>query len=151
MNTTFDVADYLPEEDMKRIATEEFRAACGRSSKENFERIISNSAYNLVGDLVDAHFDGAMIEVLKDNTIKVINTLSSITVFSPPSAWDRASSKGFDHLQNLLDEQKPLIAQRLTALISSLDGDYLREMVERQVGEAIIAKLTRSDDDGVQL
>jgi len=141
----FNVSDYLSEEDMKRIATEEFRAACGRSSKENFDRIISNSAYYLVGDLVDEHFSGDMVETLKAKTIEVINGLSSHTVFSPPSAWDRAASKGFEHLQTLLDEQKPLIAERLTDLISTLDSGDLREMVGRQVGEAIIAKLTRGD------
>ena len=144
-NMIFNVSDYLTEDDMKRIATEEFRAACGRSSKENFERIISNSAYHLVGDLVDAHFNGEMVETLKAKAIEVINNLSTHTVFSPPSAWERAASKGFEHLQTLLDDQKPLIAQRLTDLISTLDGEYLRDMVERQVGEAIIAKLTRGE------
>lgn len=140
---TFNVSDYLSEEEMKRIAAQEFRAACANSSSQNFERIISNAAYYLVGDLVDQHFDGKLIEILKANTIKVIEGLSSHTVFSPPSAWDRAASKGYEHLQFLLDEQKPLIAERLKAVIENYNSEALREMVERQVGEAIIAKLIK--------
>lgn len=140
---TFNVADYLSEDEMKNIAAQEFRAVCKNSSSQNFERIISNAAYYLVGDLVDQHFDGKLIEVLKINTIKVVEGLSSHTVFSPPSAWDRAASKGFEHLQSLLDEQKPLIAERLKAVIENYNSEDLREMVERQVGQAIIAKLIK--------
>lgn len=141
-----DLNDYITEDERKEMARDVFKAACARQTQAEFERILSKSAYHMVGDLVDQHFEGSMVEVLKGNAIKVINSLSSHTVFSPPSAWDRSSSKGFDHLQSLLDEQKPLIAKRLTDLISTLDGDYLREMIERQVGDAIIAKLTRGEE-----
>jgi hypothetical protein len=140
---TFNVSDYLSEDEMKNIAAQEFRAACANSSSKNFERIISNSAYDLVGELVDQHFDGKLVEVLKANTIKVIEGLSSHTVFSPPSAWDRAASKGFEHLQSLLDENKPMIEHRLRSIIANYNSEELREMVERQVGEAIIAKLIK--------
>lgn len=142
MSSTFDVASYLTEEEMKRIASEEFRAVCARSSKENFERIISNSAYYMVGEAVDAHFDGGMVELLKANAIKVIKNLSSSTVFSPPNAWDRASSKGFDHMQSALDELKPMIQSRVAELIAGYNSEDLRELIERQIGDAIMNKLT---------
>lgn len=140
--TTFNVSDYLDESDMKRIAAEEFRSVCARSSKENFERIISNSAYHLVGELVDQHFGGALIETLKANTIKVVNSLSSSTVFSPPNAWDRQASKGFEHMQSALDELKPEIHDRVKQVIASYSSEDLRELIESQVSAAIMAKLS---------
>lgn len=138
---SFNISEILDESEMKRIATEEFRAACARSSKENFDRIISNSAYYLVGDLVDQHFDGKLIETLKANTLRVVNELSSITVFSPPSAWDRAASKGFEHMQSALDELKPAIHDRVKEVIASYSSEDLRELIEAQVSAAIMAKL----------
>lgn len=139
--TTFNVSDYLDESDMKQIATEEFRSVCAKSSKENFERIISNSAYHLVGELVDQHFDGELIETLKVNAIKVVNSLSSSTVFSPPNAWDRQASKGFEHMQSALDELKPEIHVRVKQVIASYSSEDLRELIESQVSAAIMAKL----------
>lgn len=138
-----DLNDYLTEEDRTQMAREAFKEACARHTQKDFERIISNSAYFMVGDLVDQHFDGTMVEVLKANAIKVINGLSSSTVFSPPSAWDRAASKGFTFMQESLEELKPEIRNRVHEVIASYSSDDLRELIERQVGEAIIAKLTQ--------
>lgn len=138
---TFNVADYLDESDMKRIAAEEFRAACARSSQGDFERIISNSAYYLVGDLVDQHFDGRLIEALKAKAIQVVFSLSASTVFSPPNAWDRQASKGFEHMQSALDQLKPEIHERVKQIIASYSSADLRELIEAQVAQAIMAKL----------
>lgn len=141
-NTTFNVSDYLSESEMKRIAEQEFRAACAKSSKENFERIISNSAYYLVGDLVDQHFDGNLVETLKENTIKVVNNLSSSTVFSPPNAWDRKASKGFELMNSSLEQLKPEIHNRVNKIIASYSSPELRELIESKITDAIIAKLS---------
>ncbi|MBP5060408.1 hypothetical protein [Pseudomonas chlororaphis] len=139
---TLSIDDYLSEAEKKQIVADAFRAEAARHSQEDFERIISNSAYHLVSEAVDTHFDGGMVEVLTANAIKVINNLSSTTVFSPPNAWDRAASKGFEHLQAALDDLKPLIRGRVSELIASYDSAHMSEMIERQVGEAIIRKLT---------
>lgn len=144
-----DLNDYITEDERKQMARDVFKVECARHVQKDFERILSNSAYYMVGELVDQHFDGCMVEVLKANAIKVINGLSSSTVFSPPSAWERAASKGFEHMQSAIDDFKPEIYARVHEVIASYNSDDLRELIERQVGEAIIAKLTKSDDDGV--
>lgn len=141
-NTTFNVSDYLDESEMVQIARDAFRASCAKSSQENFERIISNSAYYLVGDLVDQHFDGGLVKTLKENTVRVVKKLSSSTVFSPPNAWDRAASKGFEHMQDALDELKPEIHERVKEVIASYSSEDLRILIESQVSAAIMAKLT---------
>lgn len=143
--------DYISEEDRRQVARDVFKAECARHAQADFERILSNSAYFMVGDLVNQHFDGSMIEVLKANAIRVINNLSSVTVFSPPSAWDRAASKGFTFMQEALEELKPAIHKRVHEVIAGYNSEDLREIIERQVGEAIIAKLTRADGDGIPL
>lgn len=138
----FNVEQYLSEDEMKDIARQAFRESCAASCKENFERIISNSAYYLVGDIVDQNFDGRLVEVLKGKTIEVISKLSSATVFSPPNAWDREASKGWSQMQQALEELKPMIHQRVSDIIADYDQSALRDLIETQVGEAIIKKLT---------
>ncbi|MNN22112.1 hypothetical protein D3C76_860420 [compost metagenome] len=138
---TINVDDYLSESDKRRIVTDAFSAAAAAHAQKDFERIISNSAYYLVGEIVDQHFDGNMVATLKEKAISVINNLSSSTVFSPPNAWDRAASKGFEHMQSALDELKPLIHQRVHDLIARYNSDELRSLIEEQISEAIIAKL----------
>ncbi|MFV3380328.1 hypothetical protein [Pseudomonas sp. NY15354] len=139
---TINVDDYLSESDKRRIVTDAFSAAAASHAQKDFERIISNSAYYLVGDIVDQHFDGNMVATLKDKAISVINNLSSTTVFSPPNAWDRAASKGFEHMQSALDELKPMIHQRVHDLIARYSSEELRSLIEEQIGDAIIKKLT---------
>ncbi|AGA72935.1 MULTISPECIES: hypothetical protein [Pseudomonas] len=139
---TINVDDYLSESDKRRIVTDAFSAAAAAHAQKDFERIISNSAYYLVGEIVDQHFDGNMVATLKDKAISVINNLSSSTVFSPPNAWDRAASKGFEHMQSALDELKPMIHQRVHDLIARYNSEELRSLIEEQIGDAIIKKLT---------
>lgn len=142
-----DLDDYLTLEERKEMARDVFKAACARQTQADFERIISNSAYYLVGDAVNQHFNGEIVEILKANTIKVVNNLSSTTVFSPPNAWGRSESKGFTHLQEAVDELQPEINKRVREVIASYNSEELREMIERQVGEAIINKLTSRSDE----
>lgn len=139
---TINVDDYLSESDKRRIVTDAFSAAAAAHAQKDFERIISNSAYYLVGEIVDQHFDGNMVATLKDKAISVINNLSSSTVFSPPNAWDRAASKGFEHMQSALDDLKPMIHQRVHDLIARYNSEELRSLIEEQIGDAIIKKLT---------
>ncbi|MBF8669669.1 hypothetical protein IR012_10560 [Pseudomonas putida] len=139
---TINVDDYLSESDKRRIVTDAFSAAAAAHAQKDFERIISNSAYYLVGEIVDQHFDGNMVATLKDKAISVINNLSSSTVFSPPNAWDRAASKGFEHMQSALDELKPMIHQRVHDLIARYNSEELRSLIDEQIGDAIIKKLT---------
>lgn len=141
-----DLNDYITEDERKEMARDVFRAACDRQSQQDFERILSNSAYQLVARIVDEHFDGEMIETVKARAIDVINGMTSSTVFSAPNAWDRAASKGFQHLQSAVDSSKDMIRSRVESIISGYDSEDLREMVERQVGSAIIRKLTAGSD-----
>ena len=68
---TINVDDYLSESDKRRIVTDAFSAAAAAHAQKDFERIISNSAYYLVGEIVDQHFDGSMVATLKDKAISV--------------------------------------------------------------------------------
>ncbi|WP_419204358.1 hypothetical protein [Bordetella trematum] len=139
---TINIDDYLSDEEKRQIARDEFRAACDRRSATDFERILSNAAYDLVRKEVDAAFDGDMVDTVRAQTVKVINGLSSHTVFSPPNAWDRSASKGYTYLQEAIEAARPAIAERVLAIIDTMSAVDLRERIEDLVCDAIIGKLT---------
>ncbi|KDD21202.1 hypothetical protein [Bordetella bronchiseptica] len=144
---TINIDDYLSDEEKRQIARDEFRAACGRVSASSFERILSNAAYELVRKEVDAAFDGSMVETVRTNAVKVINELSSYTVFTPPSAWEREASKGWTYLQEAIEAARPAVAERVLAIVQGLDGDALRERLDGLIGDVIVAKLTTPAKD----
>lgn len=138
---TINIDDYLGEEEKRQIARDEFRAACARRSAADFEHILSNAAYDLVRKEVDAAFNGDMVKTVRANAVKIINQLSSYSVFTPPSAWDREASKGWTYLQEAIEAARPVMAERVLAIIAEMDGDDLRGRLDGLIGDAIVSKL----------
>lgn len=135
------IDDYLSEEEKTQIARDEFRAACGRRSQADFERILSNAGYALVSTEVDKAFGGKMAEVIETTAIKVIKELSTYTVFKRRDAWDKEDSKAYLHLQSVMDECRPLIEARVTEVIEKLDEDTIQNMIGQRVADAIVARV----------
>lgn len=140
-NTTFDVTDYLSADDMRRIAEEEFRTVCRVKAHADFERILSNASYALVQRVVDAHFDGNMVETVKRKAVEVIEQLSAFTVFRRPDAWERDPSIGWAQLQDAVKNAAPLIQKRVEEIIAGMSDDDLRQMIEERVTTAIFERL----------
>lgn len=144
---TINIDDYLSEDEKRQIARDEFRAACARRSAADFERILSNAAYDLVRKEVDDAFDGDMVDTVRAQAVKVINGLSSHTVFSPPNAWDRNASKGYTYLQEAVEAARPAMVERVLTIIDTMSAVDLRERIEDLVCDAIIGKLTAPGKD----
>ena len=78
------IEEYLTEEEMKEIAQQEFRKCISHQSKESLERIINNSAYQVVWSAVDESLDGEAIGILKEKVIEIIGDMSAFNVFATP-------------------------------------------------------------------
>lgn len=144
MTFTFEINDYLTETDKYELARDAFKTLCINKFKTDAERIFSNAAYTAVAEMVDQQMDGNLSEIIRDKAIGVINKLSSVSVFSPPNAWDRESSKGFDILQKHLDDSAPLIKARVEAIIGNLESGYitdrLNDLMYQVVEDRLIGK-----------
>lgn len=136
-----DIDQYLTEEEKKRICSEQFAQVARLKCQSDFERIISNSAYMIVRDEVDKLFDGKMQEFLIERIEKVVKELSAFTVFNGPDAWDKTSSKGYDLLQQAVQDAKPLIVSRVIGLIEGMSQDDLAYRVQEPLVAAIMEKL----------
>ena len=137
------IQDYVTEDDMRRIAEEEFRAMCRRSTTENFERILSNAAYAMVHKEVDEVFDAGMAKTVKTKAIKIIQDFNAYSVFRAPDAWDRQASKGWTHMQAAIDGAKPLIDEKIESYVRDMPEETLRELVAERFADAMIARLAR--------
>lgn len=137
-----DIDDFVTESDKRQIARDAFRQMCVATSQKDFERILSNAGYNMVKEEVDLVFDGEMATAVRNNAIKVINSLTAHTVFKKADAWDRDESKAWRHLQVAMDDLQPVIAQRVTEIIQGMTRDDLHELIQQQISVAIIDKLT---------
>ena len=137
------IQDYVTEEEMRRIAQEEFRNMCARSTKENFERILSNAAYEMVRKEVDEVFDAGMAKTVKTKAIKIIQDFNAYSVFRAPDAWDGQASKGWTHMQDAIDGAKPLIDEKIASYVRDMPEETLRELVAERFADAMIARLAR--------
>jgi hypothetical protein len=142
---TIDLDDYLSHDEKVQLARDAFKAAAMRRSDQDFERILSNAAYELVGKEVDAVFDGGMANLVKEKAVSVIKSLSDFSVFRKPDAWHNEASKGWVHLQEAMDAAAPLIHSRVQQIVSEMDEDKLRDLIESEIVSAIVNKLTSKE------
>lgn len=136
-----DFRDYLTDDDVRRIVSEEFRDVVRAKVRADFERILTNAAYELVRREVDAVFDGGMAEFVKEKAVGVIKELSAFTVFRRPDAWDKEASKGWVHLQSAMDEAKPQIAERVSEVIAGMDVSDMRYLIESKVSDVLTDRI----------
>jgi hypothetical protein len=117
---TINIDDYLSEEEKHRIAKEVFTEQCRKRSADDFERIITNSAYHVVWDSMDEFCDESVIEKLRNKVRSIIDTLSVFSIFREPNAWDRKENTPYSVLLDSVRENKPLLDDKVKAAMSKL-------------------------------
>lgn len=138
---TVNIDDYITEEEKRQIAKSAFHAVCVQKSQEDFERILSNAGYQMVEEEVNAAFDGDMRKVVKEKAIEVISKMSTLTVFSPPNAWDRKATKAWEYMNEYVTESRGLIAERVEQIISEISTEDLRDLLERSLLDSVVSRL----------
>lgn len=133
--------EYLSESERKEIVASVFREKCVEALKQDGQRIISNSSYEIVQKMVDEIFDGKLNEILVEKTKEVINGLTSYTVFKNPNMWDAEASEGYKYLQEVIRNSKPLIQARITEIIATLNEDDMRQSLRDEAIYLLDSKL----------
>lgn len=139
MNIEVDINEYLSEEDKREIAKEVFKDKVEKIVNDR-ERIISNQAYEVLGQMIDDQIDGDVKELIRDKAIKLIDELSVYTVFKSPDYWSK-SSKGYDVLQEVLKENKEKAVKKISGLIDELNKEKMEEFLRDISAELLNEKL----------
>ena len=140
------VANYLSDEDIKDIVTAEVTNVARSWAKENTERVLSNSAYSLVFEAVDATMDGKAYATIREKALEAINSLGKFDVFRTANAWERETSGAFEVLKRAVDMYSGVIFQRVRDAIEAYPDEELHRRIEETLPD-MIAQLIKAGAD----
>ena len=136
--TGINIDDYLTEEEKVEIAREVFREQCVKRSQQDFERLITNSAYHVIWGAVEESFDGDLEEVLKKKVYQVIEDMDNFTVFRTPNAWDRMPNTPFQILFETVKDNKDLIDTKVKQAVGNLTKKDMKEVALKLVEQKML-------------
>ena len=155
MKFEVDIKSYLSDDEIRNIIEDEIRQSVPKRVNEmlhnesDFNRIISNLAYQTVRERVDANLPETMDDMLIEKIPQIVKELSAFTVFRKKDAWDREESKGWTILQKVLDDSEPLIRKRVEEIIGNLEEqavyDFILDKLEGAV-EDIVWKVDKLNE-----
>nr|WP_309504331.1 hypothetical protein [uncultured Roseovarius sp.] len=128
------ILDHLDQDEMKRIAADAFTAYCVEKFRTDSERIFSNAAYGAVRKMVDEAFDGRALDLVTENTKRVITQMSAHTVFGSKGVYDREDTAGRKAITAAVTKHNQRIENRVAALIDSITkDDVLTALMDAEV------------------
>ena len=129
MQINVNINDYLSNDEIKEVIKGELREIIRRRSSNDIERIITNSAYDVVWSAVDEAFDGESLSILKDKVIGVIGEMSSFTVFRKPDAWNRAENTPYSELMKVVKSNSHLLENAVVDQMKTLSKTQISKIV----------------------
>lgn len=127
-------ADYLTEEEIKRIVESEIRKIVRSrlEDKTDFERVFNNAAYQIVFNEVDEAFDDNVKSVIKGKVLSVLKakTFGTYEIFRPKSVYDREESYAYAYLQKVVKDNLHLIENMVVNQLSTMPKKYLGEVLK---------------------
>lgn len=131
------LTDYISEDEMKRIATEEFRSQIRKQSRQSLEMVINNAAYAVVWEAVDECMDGEAISVLKSKVLDIIDDMTSFNVFATPNAWDRKENMAHNLLVKAVRDNHSLLEQKVVVQMDTLSKTQIAKIASEIMKEKL--------------
>lgn len=131
------INDYLSEDEKKEIAIAAFRKECTKRTKDDFERIITNSAYDVVWSQMDEFCDKSIIAKLKNKIRSIIDDLTEFNVFRKPDAWGRETNAPYVILTDCVMDNRELLSEKVQKAIHQLPNKEMRPVVLEAMKKAI--------------
>lgn len=131
------IENYLSDDEIKEIVKEELREEIKSSIKRNgATRFISNMGYGNVLEIINEEIPNYEQEI-KEQVKKVIDNLSSFSVFRKADLIEREDSLGQKYLEEAVSNNKELINNKVIEIIEELDkqdiADEICSMLEDKV------------------
>lgn len=136
-----EVMDYLSESEMKDIAKQVFRESCQDKYKKDHERIITNSAYEIIVEIIKDYYPEGLEDLVAKKSVDVINNLSSTVLFGQKNVWDRETTGGFESLQKAIADNSELIQNKAKKMIKEYRCIDNESYIEDLIKEEIVSRL----------
>ena len=135
------ITEYLSDNEIREIAAGEIRKSVELYMRDenNFKRIITNAAYDMVWGKVDEVGGETVEDYLPAKVKEIIEKMTVFNIFKKPDAWSREANAGYQILERCLLENKPLIAEKVVQAINTAPKGYLRG-VSKDAFEKIIER-----------
>ena len=115
------IEDYLDEEEIKEICKDALYQKIREDIRElNVNDIIANISYAEVAAMVDTYVgeDDFCKKEIPKKVHRVIDELSTYTVFRKSDAWERKNSIAYDIMEEECRASRPLIKARVEQIIN---------------------------------
>ena len=148
-----DIKDYLTTEEIKEICKDALYQKIREDMRElNVNDIIANISYAEVAAMVDTYVgeDNFCKKEIPQKVHRVIDELSTYTVFRKADAWERKNSIAYDIMQEECRASRPLIKARVEQIINEYNFPQLeRSEIMYTIADVLTDRLLpEKDGDG---
>jgi len=146
MSNTINIDDFLSEDEKKEIAVRVFTGKLESISQAEIERIVSNNAYAIAQELVDKNFGDEYKESIKTKLPKIIDGLSSYTVFDRGDsygAFRKEATIAWKTVEDTVKANHGSIEARVINILENIDETTLREKISEAVYIAVTEPLKK--------
>ena len=147
------IEDYLDEQEIKEICKDALYQKIREDMRElNVNDIIANISYAEVAAMVDTYVgeDNFCKKEIPQKVHRVIDELSTYTVFRKADAWERKNSIAYDIMQEECRASRPRIKARIEQIIDEYDFPQLeRSEIMYTIADVLTERLLpEKDGDG---
>lgn len=147
------IEDYLDEQEIKEICKDVLYQKIREDMRElNVNDIIANISYAEVAAMVDTYVgeDNFCKKEIPQKVHKVIDELSTYTVFRKADAWERKNSIAYDIMQEECRASRPRIKARIEQIIDEYNFPQLeRSEIMYTIADVLTDRLLpEKDGDG---
>lgn len=147
------IEDYLDEQEIKEVCKDALYQKIREDMRElNVNDIIANISYAEVAAMVDTYVgeDNFCKKEIPQKVHKVIDELSTYTVFRKADAWERKNSIAYDIMQEECRASRPRIKARIEQIIDEYDFPQLeRSEIMYTIADVLTDRLLpEKDGDG---
>ena len=147
------IEDYLDEQEIKEICKDALYQKIREDMRElNVNDIIANISYEEVAAMVDTYVgeDNFCKKEIPQEVHRVIDELSTYTVFRKADAWERKNSIAYDIMQEECRASRPRIKARIEQIIDEYNFPQLeRSEIMYTIADVLTDRLLpEKDGDG---
>ena len=144
------IEDYLDEQEIKEICKDALYQKIRESMRElNVNDIIANISYAEVAAMVDTYVgeDNFCKKEIQQKVHRVIDELSTYTVFRKADEWERKNSIAYDIMQEECRASRPRIKARIEQIIDEYDFPQLeRSEIMYTIADVLTERLLPEKD-----
>ena len=139
------IEDYLDEQEIKEICKDALYQKIREDMRElNVKDIIANISYAEVAAMVDTYVgeDDFCKKEIPKKVHRIIDELSTYTVFRKADAWERKNSIAYDIMEEECRASRPLIKARVEQIINEYSFPQLeRDEIMYTIADVLTDRL----------